>query len=339
MWLWIGFIVFVLLMLALDLGVFNRKAHVISTREALKWTGFCVILALLFNVFVYFAYENHWFGIGAHLGQPVHGRKAALDFLTGYIIEQSLSLDNIFVIALIFGYFRIPAIYQHRVLFWGILGALVMRAIMILAGTALLNRFAWMVYVFGALLLVTAVKILLAGDKPADYEKNLLVRLARFFYPVTDQFEGQKFVTRVNGRRAMTPLFLVLLIVESTDVVFAIDSIPAILAITTDAFLVFTSNVFAILCLRSMYFALAGMMDKFRYLKTSLVFILAYVGVKMLLSHPLKDRYDLEVPTWFSLLLICVILAVGIVASIMSSRHERVVSPPVPASEDPGSNI
>lgn len=333
--LWIGFIAFVILMLALDLGVFNRKAHVISTREALRWTALCVVLALLFNVFIYFAYENHWLGIGREIGHTVEGKAAALNFFTGYIVEQSLSLDNIFVIALIFSYFGIPALYQHRVLFWGILGALVMRGIMIYIGATLLERFAWMTYVFGALLLATAVKLMVSGEKPVNYDRNPLVRFARFWYPVCPRIEDEKFFTRADGRRAITPLFLVLLIVESTDVMFAVDSIPAILAITTDTFIVFTSNVFAILCLRSMYFALAGMMDKFRYLKTSLVFILAYIGIKMLLS-PTLHHHGKEVPTWLSLLLICVILTVGIVASVISARK---VFPEVSSSQGPGSDI
>ncbi len=283
--LWLAFLVIVIGLLALDLGVLNRKAHVISTPEALGWTAIWVILALVFNVAVYYLYEHHLLGIGAELGHELNGRQAALLFFTGYLVEKSLSLDNIFVIALIFAYFRVPAMYQHRVLFWGILGALVLRGAMILAGAALIRRFDWIIYVFGALLILTAVKMLVARHDNLEPNKNPLVKLARRLYPVSPDFEGSRFFTRLEGRRAVTPLFLVLLVVESSDVLFAVDSIPAIFAVTTDPFIVFTSNVFAILGLRSLYFVLAGIMDKFRYLKMSLVFLLAYIGVKMLLSH------------------------------------------------------
>ncbi len=333
-WLWIGFILFVLVMLALDLGVFNRHAHVISTKEALRWTGLCVALAMVFTVFVYFAYRHQLFDIGAPRGgkPAITGSRAAMVFFTGYIIEMSLSMDNIFVIALIFGYFGIPPKYQHRVLFWGILGALVMRGVMIFAGVRLIERFEWMVYVFGVLLLLTAIKMALTGEKPIDYEKNLLVRAARRLYPVTPHLEGEKFFTRMPappgavgdrpGRRAITPMFLALLIVESTDIIFAVDSIPAIIAITRESFIVFTSNVFAILCLRSMYFALSGMMSQFRYLKTSLVAVLAYVGIKMLLGHWLEEHHGLEIPPWLSPLVIVLAIAAGVVASIWKSKHE-----------------
>ncbi|MBI4717200.1 MAG: TerC family protein [Planctomycetes bacterium] len=314
-WLWIGFILVILFLLALDLGVFNRKAHVISTREALCWTAVWVSLAMAFTVFVYFAYENHWMGIGRESAHTEDGKTAALEFLAGYLVEESLSLDNIFVIALIFAYFRVPPQFQHRTLFWGIVGALIMRGAMIGAGTALISRFEWVIYVFGVLLIVTAVKLLLAGDEQVDPERNPLVRLARRFYPVSKEFEGEKFFTRVDGRPAVTPLFLVLLVVESTDVLFAVDSIPAIFAITRDPFLVFTSNVFAILGLRSLYFALAGMMDKFRYLKISLVFVLAFVGVKMLLSH------HYPIPILVSLAIIAGILSVGVLASVVRAQH------------------
>jgi tellurite resistance protein TerC len=245
-WLWIGFIAFVLTMLAIDLGILNRDAKVIRTRQALIWTGFCAVLALLFGAAVYQLFEHRMGGITSQIG----GRQAMLEFYTGWLIEQSLSLDNILVIALIFAYFRVPLEYQHRVLFWGILGALIMRGIMIAAGTVLIRRFDWIIYVFGGLLLLTAIKLLVASDDHIEPDRNPLVRLARRFFPVSADFEGQRFFTRVAGRRAVTPLFLVLLVVESTDVLFAVDSIPAIFAVTTDPFLVFTSNVFAILALR-----------------------------------------------------------------------------------------
>lgn len=322
--LWIGFIAFVLLMLALDLGVLHRRSQVIGTREALRWTGIVAVIALLFSGGVYFLYEFQWFGAGAAYGQTGRGKKAALDFLTGYLVEQSLSLDNIFVIAMIFAYFGIPIIYQHRLLFWGILGALIMRGAMILAGTALINRFHAIIYLFGGLLIVTAVKMLFSRDQKVVPERNPLVRLARSLYPVTGTIEDDRFFTRMNGRRAITPLFLALLIVESTDVLFAIDSIPAIFAVTTDPFIVFTSNVFAILCLRSMYFALAGMLSYFHHLKTSLVFILAFVGVKMLMSewYPISSA--------ISLLVISAALAGGIVPSVWGGRGRMALARPRP---------
>ncbi|HNQ23470.1 MAG TPA: TerC family protein [Phycisphaerae bacterium] len=325
--LWIGFIVFVLLMLAIDLGIFNRQAHVISAREALAWTVVWIVCALLFNVLVYYLYTHHWLGIGKDIGHELSGSEAAVQFFTGYVIEKSLSLDNIFVIALIFAYFQIPRMYQHRVLMWGVLGALVLRGVMIGAGVALIRRFEWIIYVFGVLLLATAVKMLMAQRENIEPDRNPLIRLARRFYPVTPELQGQKFFVRMDGRRAITPLFLVLLMVESTDVLFAVDSIPAIFAITRDPFLVFTSNVFAILGLRSLYFALASLLDKFRYLKTSLVFILAFVGVKMLLSH------HHPIPTAFSLSVIAAALLVGVAASVIAARRPRRDGP---SAEPPG---
>lgn len=317
-WLWIGFLVFVGVMLALDLGVFHKKASVISTKEALVWTGFCVLLAIVFNAAIYPMYEYHWLGVGLAEGAEPNGREAALKFFTGYIVEQSLSLDNVFVIAVIFSYFAVPQIYQHRALFWGILGAIVMRGIMIIAGSALIHRFEWMIYVFGVLLIATAVKMLVVQTENLDPDKNPLVRLARKFYPVTKEFHQDKFFVRVDGKRAITPLFLVVLVIESTDVLFAVDSIPAIFAVTRDPFIVFTSNIFAILSLRSLYFAVAGMMSKFRYLKSSLVFVLAFVGVKMLLSH------HHPIPTVVSLSVIIGTLLVGVLASIYASGKKAV---------------
>lgn len=314
-WLWLGFLAFVFAVLALDLGVFNRKSHVIRTRESMVFTGVCVLLALLFNVLVYFIYENNWLGVRDMPGAAESGKLAAFDFLTGWIIEYSLSMDNIFVIALIFAYFRVPQVYQHRVLFWGILGALVMRGAMILAGAALISRFQWIIYVFGALLIFTAVKMLFSGDQEVEPERNPLVRIARKLYPVAPRFDGERFFTQLDGRTAITPLFLCLLVVESTDVLFAVDSIPAIFAITSDPFIVFTSNVFAILGLRSLYFTLAAMLDRFRYLKISLVFVLAYVGVKMLLSH------HYPIPTPVSLAIVITTLGVGILASLRAANR------------------
>ncbi len=324
-WLWIGFVAVILFLLALDLGVLNRKAHVIHVREALLWTVFYIALALVFNVVVYFMYEHHWFGIGANIVPPTSGRDAAFVFFLGYLIEKSLSLDNIFVIAIIFSYFSVPLQYQHRVLFWGVLGALIMRGLMIAAGATLLQKFSWMNYVFGGLLIFSAAKMMVAANAEVDPDKNPLVRLARRMFPVTTSFEGQKFITRIDGRRAITPLFLVLLVVESTDVLFAVDSIPAIFAVTKDPFIVFTSNVFAILGLRSLYFALADLMDKFRYLKTSLVFLLAYIGGKMIVAHYYKSHVDPEfaVDPLFSLGIIAGILLVGVLASLLASRRQQ----------------
>jgi tellurite resistance protein TerC len=313
---WAGFLAFVLGLLALDLGVFHRESRAIRTGEALAWAGFYVTLALAFNVLVFFLYERSWLGVGVTVGQPLDGRTAALQFLTGYLLEQSLSLDNVFIIALIFSYFRVPLAYQHRVLFWGILGALVMRGAMIGLGAALITRFDWIIYVFGGILILTAVRMLLAGNEEPDPEKSPVIRLARRIYPVTPELHGERFFVQLNGRRAATPLFLVLLMVESSDVLFAVDSIPAIFAVTQDPFLVFTSNIFAILGLRNLYFAIAPLLNRFKYLKQSLVFILAFVGVKMILAH------TQPIPTITSLSLIIGILGVGILASALAAGRE-----------------
>ncbi len=314
--LWIGFIIIILLLLLLDLGVFHKHAHVIKTKEALLWTAFWIFLALLFDIFIYYSYDNHWFGLGLQTHHIQTGSDAALKYFTGYIVEKSLSLDNIFVIAMIFAYFNVEQIYQHRVLFWGILGALIFRGIMIGAGTALIQKFSWMIYVFGILLIATAIKMLLTKDDTPDPEKNILIKIAKKIYPVTTHFEGSKFFTRIGTKRAITPLFLVLLVIESTDVLFAVDSIPAIFAVTTDPFIVFTSNVFAILGLRSLYFALAAMMNDFKYLKVSIVIVLIYVGIKMLLTH------TYQINTVVSLCVIAGILTTGIIASIIANKRE-----------------
>ncbi len=317
MTIWLVFIAMILCLLALDLGVFNRNAHEIKVKEALKWTAFWVALALVFNIGIYYMYEAHFLGVGTHAGSALSGKDAALKFFTGYIIEKSLSLDNIFVIALIFNYFQVPLKYQHRTLFWGIVGALIMRGAMILAGSALIMRLEWMIYVFGILLIATAAKLLFQKHDDIDPSRNPLVKLARRIYPVTDGFEEQRFFSRIGGRRAITPLFLVLLVIESSDLLFAVDSIPAIFAVTLDPFIIFTSNVFAILGLRSLYFALAAVMKSFSYLKYSLVFILAFVGVKMLLSH------HHPIPTAVSLCVIALALTFGIVASLLLAKKEQ----------------
>ena len=298
-WLWVGFNVFVLAMLALDLGVFHRKAHVVSFREAVAWTIAWVTLAMLFN-----------FGIWHFMGP-----QKALEFTTGYVIEYSLSVDNIFVFAMLFSYFAVPATYQHRVLFWGILGALVMRAIMIVAGTVLITKFAWIIYVFGAFLILTGLKMIFKKEEEMHPERNPVVRWFKRLMPVTSDYRGAKFFVRENGIRMATPLFVVLLLVEVSDVIFAVDSIPAIFAVTKDPFIVYTSNVFAILGLRSLYFALAGVLDKFHYLKIGLGVVLSFVGVKMLLGHT-----PWKIDTLVSLGVILGVLAGSIILSLFRPK-------------------
>ena len=302
-WFWIGFNAFVLIMLALDLGVFHRKAHVVSPREAGMWVAIWVSLALLFALGLYF----------------FEGKQIALTFVTGYLIEESLSVDNIFVIVLIFAYFRIPPKYQHRVLFWGILGALVMRGTFILVGALLIKQFHWILYIFGAFLVVTGVRMALQGESEFDPETNIVMRAAKRWLPFTHRYDEQRFFTMEGGRRVATPLFLVLLLVEFTDLIFAVDSIPAIFAVTTDPFLVYTSNVFAILGLRSMYFLLAGVVEKFHLLRYGLAVILAFVGTKMLIVDWVK------VPILVSLGVILTALTVSVVASLLiPPKHDPV---------------
>lgn len=315
-YLWVGFLTLVIFLLVLDLGVFHKKDHVISVKEALLWTVFWIVLALLFGIFIYYAYEDHFFGIAIDSASIKNGTDALIKYYTGYVIEKSLSLDNIFVIAIIFSYFGIPLEYQHRVLFYGILGALVLRAIMIIAGTALIQNFAWMIYVFGGILIITAIKMLFSNNEKIEPENNSLVKLTKKIFPVSNKLDGHNFFTKIDGKLAITPLFIVLVVIENTDVIFAVDSIPAIFAVTTDPFIVFTSNVFAILGLRSLYFALAAMINKFRYLKYSLVFILAYVGVKMLISNVY------HVNTLVSLGIILTALTIGITASLIKIKKE-----------------
>ena len=308
--LWSGFITLILGFLALDLGVFNKESHTISTREALSWTSLWVTISLLFSGAIYLIYQSEWVANPEQL-LPM---EAVLTYLTGYVIELSLSLDNIFVIALIFAYFKIPREYQHRVLFWGILGAIVFRAIMIVAGVVLIRSFSWTIYFFGALLLYSAYKMLSTDDESIDPNKNRVITLFKRFFPVTKNLEGEQFFVNLKGVMAATPLFITLVMVETTDVLFAVDSIPAILAITSDPFLVFSSNIFAILGLRSLYFVLAAMLDKFQYLKYSLVFVLAFVGIKMLLTHVV------HIPGWLSLVVILGALIVGVAFSLYKAK-------------------
>jgi tellurite resistance protein TerC len=294
---WILFNVFVIVMLALDLGVFNRRVHTVTFREALGWSAMWVALAMGFAVLVYF-----W-----------HGRTESLEFATGYLIELSLSIDNLFVFLVIFRYFRVPSELQHRVLFWGILGALITRGIFILAGVSLIQRFHWLIYVFGALLIYSGIKLLRQGDEEIDPERNPLLKVFRRWIPVTDDYAGESFWVRRPGLYA-TPLVVVLLVVETTDIVFAVDSIPAVLAITLNAFIVYTSNVFAILGLRSMYFAVAGMMDLFEYLHYGLSLVLVLIGAKMLASH------YYTVPTAVALGTVAGVIAISVVASVVFPR-------------------
>lgn len=303
-WAWIGFLGFIAIMLALDLGVFNRRAHVVSLKEALAWCAVWFGLAMAFNLL---------------LSQKM-GSQAGLEFFTGYIVELCLSVDNVFVFIVIFQYFRVEPRHQHRVLFWGILGAVVMRAIFIFAGISLINRFHWIIYVFGAFLVYTGIKLAIPKkDDGFEPEKNPAVKLARRFLPVTGHFEGGHFFTRLDGRLHATPMFLVLLIVETTDVMFALDSIPAVIAITRNEFIVFTSNIFAILGLRSLYFAVSGIMQLFRYINVGLAVILCFVGFKMLASH------YVTIPIKISLGIIGSVLAASILASVLipSQRKEK----------------
>jgi len=306
-WLWIGFNVFILAMLALDLGVFHRKSHVVGFKEAITWSAVWISLAMIFNLGVwYFA-----------------GPTKALEFFTGYVIEKSLSVDNVFVFALLFAYFSVPAQYQHKVLFWGIIGALVMRAIMIFLGAALITKFTWIIYVFGGFLILTGIKMIVKKEEAIHPERNPLVRLFKRMMPVTPDYRGDKFFVREKGILMATPLFVVLILVEFTDLIFAVDSIPAIFAVTTDTFIVYTSNVFAILGLRSLYFALAGVMDKFHYLKIGLGVVLSFVGVKMLLAH---SPYKID--TLVSLGVIVLILAASVAASLIWPKASKVI--PIP---------
>ena len=322
--MWGGFIVLVLIVLALDLGVFNRRPHAPTIPQALGFAAVTAVLALLFAAFLHQAYGNHWGGLGmvpdAVSGRLNDGRLATVKFLTGYVVELSLSMDNVFVIALIFEHLRIPLAQQHRVLFWGVLGALAMRGMMIGGGAVLVSRYHWVLYIMGAFLVYTAARMLLAkGSEPAPEESRLVRFLGRHFR-VTHELHGGRFRITRDGKQWITPLFVALLLVESTDLIFAVDSIPAIFAVTTDSFLVFTSNVFAILCLRSLYFGLAHLLAKFRYLKTSLALILGVVGVKMLAAEWVDSVLGDAVNLWM-LGTIAVVLTLGAGASVLADRR------------------
>ena len=316
---WGGFIVLFLALLFLDLAVLHRESEELSVPQALFWTAVWICVAACFSVVIYGLYEHQWFGFVPDDDGPRRGADAVLQYVTGYLLEWSLSVDNIFVMAIIFNFLRIPAAFQYRVLFWGIVGAIVLRGMMIGAGTALLDAFDWMFYVFGATLIISALRMLREDDEesPRDLGNSFPARLLRRFIPVTEEMHGTRFLVRLDGRMHATPLLLALVMVELTDVVFAVDSIPAILAVTQDPFLVFTSNAFAILGLRSLYFAVAGLMALFRYLKYSLVLILAFVGVKMLLVG------FYHVPNLVSLGIIVATLAGGVLASLVAARREQ----------------
>ena len=299
---WAGFIVCVLLFLALDLGVFHRRAHVVRFKEALMWTAIWFAIAMLFaGALVRWKDQDH-----------------AVEFVTGYLIELSLSMDNVFVIALLFTYFKVPSEHQHRVLFWGIMGALLMRGFMIGAGAALVVRFQWVLYVFGAFLIFSGIKMFFANEGGVEPENNLVLKLARKLFPVSEQFKGPKFFTTLNGRRALTPLALVLLMVETTDLVFALDSIPAIFGVTQKAFIVFTSNVFAILGLRSLYFVLANAIDNFRFLKYGLAVVLVFIGAKML-----AEKWDVHISTMLALSIVASIILFSILLSMIMKKNAQ----------------
>jgi len=323
-----GFFTLIAIFLALDLGVFHRHAHVVSFKEATMWTSIWVTCSMLFSVGVYFLYEHHVFGLGLDvpvLGKPgvtetVSGATAFKQYITGYIIEESLSLDNVFVIAVVFNSLRIPPQFQHRVLFWGILGAIVFRGLMIFIGAALVARFAWISYVFGAILIFTALKMALTRSDAHDPAASSVVKFVKRFVPLTDQFNGQKFFIHIDGRKFATPLLLALVLVEFTDVLFAIDSIPAIFAITADPFIVLTSNIFAILGLRSLYFCLAAAVNVFKFLKPALVIVLLFVGVKMMLVHT-----TWKISTEVSLGVVLGTLATGVLASLLIRKEEKII--------------
>src|SRR5215211_7046560 len=313
-WLWVGFSLFILLMLSLDLGLFNRKAHTIKYREAWIWSGVWVTLALCFAGLV-FHYQ---------------GSQRGLEFLTGYLIELSLSVDNLFVFLLIFSYFKVPARFQHRVLFWGVMGALIMRLTMIFVGAALLDRFHWIIYIFGGFLIYTGIKMFRAEEIEVQPEQNILVRVVTHFLPITRHYEEDKFFTKENGKLTGTLLLLVLMVVEVTDLIFAVDSIPAIFAITTNTFIVYTSNVFAILGLRSMYFLLAGVVEKFRYLRLGLAIVLTFIGLKMLLG-----AVGFHIPIKISLVFVAVVLVGSVVASlVVAPEGEKTITVDLPPDFD-----
>lgn len=316
MQLWLIFIAVIVCLLIIDLNIKYDNGSTVSIKKAVFVTSVWVSISLLFGVFIYFAYNHHWFGIGLHIGHNTDGKEAFLQYITGYLIEESLSFDNIFVISIIFTYFKIKAIYQRRLLFIGILTAMVLRGLVIIGGAYLMNKYSWVTYIFGGFLIISAFKMLKSHDSDNDLKDSALYRFITKLLPATDQVRGKRFFVRFRGRWLATPLLLALIIIELADVMFAFDSIPAIFAITTDPFIVFTSNIFAILGLRSLYFVLIGFLDKFKNIKYSLIVILAFVGVKLICS------VFFHIPPLISLLVIVCVLAVGVLSSIMSERRD-----------------
>ena len=341
---WVGFLVLVFGLLALDLGVFNRNIHEIDTKEALKWTCFWIALALLFSVFIYFAYSNNWFGLGLHEGAHDDPAAATMNYISGYLIEKCLSLDNIAVMAMIFASFRVPLKYQHRVLFWGILGALVMRGAMIGCGAALVSSYKWILWIFGALLIYLAIHSTFGGDDETDPKDKWITKFMVKHFRYHPEINGMHFLTKIDGKTFMTPLLLALVVIEISDVIFAVDSIPAIFGITQDPYIVFTSNIFAILGLRSLYFVLASILEKFAGLKYSVGAILLFVAFKLLTPvayffydwakgtpgfepsslHPVTEPFVETLPVWTNLVVIGGLIVIGIVGSLIyDKKHPK----------------
>ena len=341
---WVGFLVLVFGLLALDLGVLNRKIHEIDTKEALKWTCIWISLALLFSVFIYFAYANNWFGLGLHEGAHDDPAEATMNYISGYLIEKCLSLDNIAVMAMIFASFRVPLKYQHRVLFWGILGALVMRGAMIGCGAALVSSYKWVLWIFGALLIYLAIHSTFGGDDETDPKDKWITKFMVKHFRYHPEINGMHFLTKIDGKTFMTPLLLALVVIEISDVIFAVDSIPAIFGITQDPYIVFTSNIFAILGLRSLYFVLASILEKFAGLKYSVGAILLFVAFKLLTPvayffydwangtpgfepsslHPVTEPFVETLPVWTNLVVIGGLIVIGIVGSLIyDKKHPK----------------
>ncbi len=316
--IWILFFIIIAGLLALDLGVFHRKDERVSMKESLIWTGVWVGLALLFGIVIYWIYEYRWFDVNRH---NISGSKAIMQYYTGYIIEESLSLDNIFVIAMIFRFFKIQQQFQHRILFWGIIGAVFFRLLMILLGSAFVENFDWAMYVFGGILLLSAFKMIREGEADEDFQKSLGVRLLSRIYPIDWNIQDGRYLVKQNGKTYATGLLAALVVVEFSDILFAVDSIPAIFSVTNEPFIVFTSNIFAILGLRNLYFFLASMIDKFKYMKYSLIFVLMFVGFKMIFHHYLEVLTE---NTWISLVIILGSLSLGIIASLTSPKKWKI---------------
>lgn len=317
MTVWIIFFALITFFLALDLGVFHKKDAVVTIKESLIWTAVWVTVALLFGIAIYFIYEHQLFGLNTH---GINGINAMTEYYTGYVLEESLSMDNIFVIAMIFKFFKIQPVFQHRVLFWGIIGAVVFRLIMILLGQAFIEQFSWSMYVFGGILIWSALKMLKDEDEESDFKESLGVRILSKIYPINWNIQNGHFIEKIDGKTVATPLLATLIVIEFTDILFAVDSIPAIFSITTDSFIIFSSNIFAILGLRSLYFFLSGMLDKFEHIKTALVFVLMFVGLKMIFHDYL---HFLSKHTWISLVVILTFLSGGVIASIISNKRKE----------------